>query len=309
MLKRWILGGAAGLALSISAGGASLAADCATLRLADGGWTDNTAQNGLVAVVLKAIGYQVDAQVLGVPVILQSLENGDLDVWLDNWMPSQVVEVTPFLERGTVVSYAVNLEGAGYGPVVPDYVAAAGVTKLADLAAHGAEFDKTIYGIEPGNDGNRILQAKIDDPANGLAGWNLVESSEQGMLAQAGKLMADKKWVIFLAWTPHPVMGAMPIAYLDGFEADGFGPATIHTLTRKGYAEACPNLGRFLANLRFTLQMEGDVMQAILDGTDAEAAGLAWIKANPAAIEPWLDGVTTRDGGAALPAVKAALGL
>ncbi len=312
MLKHWMLGGTALLAAALAGAGGAWAAepaDCATLHLADGGWTDNAAQNGLVAVVLQALGYQVDAPVLGVPVILQSLENGDIDVWLDNWMPSQVVEVTPFLERGTVESYAVNLEGAGYGPVVPDYVAAAGVTKLADLAAHAKEFEKTIYGIEPGNDGNRILLDKIADPANGLTDWHLVESSEQGMLSQAEKLMADKSWMVFLAWTPHPVMGAMKIRYLDGFEADGFGPATIHTLVRKGYAEACPNMGRFLTNLRFSLQMEGDVMQAILDGEAAEDAGLAWIKANPQAIEPWLDGVSTLDGGAGLPAVKAALGL
>jgi glycine betaine/proline transport system substrate-binding protein len=312
MAIRLIPGGTALLACALLGGGGAFAAEpaeCRTLRLADGGWTDNTAQNGLVAVVLEAMGYAVEVQLLGVPVILQSLENGDIDVWLDNWMPSQTVEVTPFLERGTIESHAVNLEGAGYGPVVPGYVAAAGVTALADLAAHGAAFEMAIYGIEAGNDGNRILQEKIEDPANGLTGWRLVESSEQGMLTQAAKLIAEQKWVVFLAWTPHPVMGAMDLRYLDGFEADGFGPATIHTLVRKGYAAACPNLGRFLTNLRFSLQMEGDVMQAILDGEDAEAAALAWIKANPAAVEPWLVEVTAVDGGAALPAVKSALGL
>jgi len=312
MLKSWMVGGVALLALAAISGGGAEAADpaeCQRVRLADGGWTDNTAQNGLVAVVLQGLGYEVEAPVLGVPVILQSLENGDVDIWLDNWMPSQTVEVTPFLERGTIESYAVNLEGAGYGPVVPGYVAAKGVTQLADLAAHAEAFDRKIYGIEAGNDGNRILQGKIDDPAHGLTGWTLVESSEQGMLAQAEKLMAEQQWLIFLAWTPHPVMGAMDLAYLEGFEADGFGPATIHTLIRKGFAEACPNLGRFLANLRFGLEMEGDVMQAILDGEDAQVAALAWIKANPAAIEPWLAGVTTADGGEGLPAVRAALGL
>jgi len=68
---------------------------CARVRMADGGWTDNTAHNGLAAAVLKGLGYEVDATVYAMPVILKGLENKDLDIWLDNWMPSQVAEVTP----------------------------------------------------------------------------------------------------------------------------------------------------------------------------------------------------------------------
>jgi glycine betaine/proline transport system substrate-binding protein len=311
MRRHWISGTTALLAACLACTTALAAepAECTTVRMADGGWTDNTAQNALLTVVLDGLGYKVDNQLLGVPVILQSLENKDIDFWLDNWMPSQTVEVEPFLSRGTVVSYAVNLEGAGYGPVVPGYVAAEGVKALADLSAHGDKFDHKIYGIEAGNDGNRILQAKIDDPANKLSDWSLVESSEQGMLTQAGKLIDEKAWVVFLAWTPHPVMGSMDLAYLDGFEADGFGPATIHTLVRKGYPEQCPNVGKLLSNLRFTLDMEGAVMQSILDGQDATATAKAWLTANPAVLDGWLAGVTTADGADGLPAVKASLGL
>lgn len=312
MRRHWIAGSAALLAACLAGETTAFAAEpdeCRTVRMADGGWTDNTAQNALLTQVLEGLGYKVDDQLLGVPVILQSLENQQIDFWLDNWMPSQAVEVEPFISRGTVVSYAVNLEGAGYGPVVPGYVAAEGVKALADLSAHGDKFDRKIYGIEAGNDGNRILQAKIDDPANKLSDWSLVESSEQGMLTQAGKLMEEKAWVVFLAWTPHPVMGSMDLAYLDGFEADGFGPATIHTLVRKGYPEQCPNVGKLLANLRFTLDMEGAVMQAILDGQDARETARAWLQANPAVLDGWLAGVTTAEGGEGLPAVKASLGL
>ena len=136
-----------------------------------------------------------------------------------------------------------------------------------------------------------------------------MESSEQGMLAQAEKLMEDEEWVVFLAWTPHPVMGQMDLVYLDGFEADGFGPATIHTLVRAGYPESCPNVGRLLANLRFSLEMEGAVMEAILAGEDADLAAVAWIAANPGTLDGWLEGVTTVDGEPGLPAVRTRLGL
>jgi glycine betaine/proline transport system substrate-binding protein len=49
-------------------------------------------------------------------------------------------------------------------------------------------------------------------------------------------------------------------------------------------------------------------MGAILnDGTDARDAAKAWLAANPAAWEAWLDGVTAKDGSDAKAAVTAAL--
>ncbi len=40
---------------------------------------------------------------------------------------------------------------------------------LADLGANKDKFDGKIYGIEAGNDGNRIIQSMIDDPKNNLS--------------------------------------------------------------------------------------------------------------------------------------------
>jgi glycine betaine/proline transport system substrate-binding protein len=55
--------------------------------------------------------------------------------------------------------------------------------------------------------------------------------------------------------------------------------------------------------------MENQIMDAILKGEDANDAGLAWLKANPDAVKPWLEGVTTFDGGDAAAAVAAKLGM
>jgi glycine betaine/proline transport system substrate-binding protein len=282
---------------------------CHKPRIADGGWTDNTAQNGFLTAVLKGLGYEPQVDLLSVPVILTSLKQKTTDVWLDNWMPSQTAEVGPFLKDDSVESLSVNLEGAGYGPVVPNYVAESGVKDLKDLAPNAEKFGRKLYGIEPGNDGNRILQSKIDDPANNMKDWQLVESSEQAMLSQADKEMTKKNWIAFLGWTPHPVMGRMPITYLSGFEKDGFGPATIHTLVRTGYGTECPNVGKLLQNAKFTIDMESAVMEDILGGKDAEASASIWFKSNPAMLDDWLNGVSTVDGADGLAAVKNHLGL
>lgn len=282
---------------------------CKKVHYADVGWTDNTAQNGLFNTVLKGLGYETKIDVLALPIILESLKNNQLDFFLDNWMPSNAANVQPYLDAKSIEALQANLEGAGYGPVVPDYVAAAGVKDIKDLGANGDKFDHKFYGIEPGNDGNKIIQAKIDDPNSGMKGFELVESSEQGMLAQAQKAMEKKEWVAFLGWAPHPVMGKMALVYLTGFEKDGFGDAKINALTRVGYSAECANVGKLLANLKFDLAMESAVMEDIGNGTDGDAAGTKWLKANPDVLGKWLDGVTAADGSDGLAAVKKSLGL
>lgn len=303
---------AAALIAATSISTAALAADpdsCKSVRFSDVGWTDIQATTAVAGVVLDALGYTPEVQVLSVPVTYQSLKNKDIDVFLGNWMPSMAADVQPFLDDKSVESISLNLEGAGYGLVVPAYAAEGGVKSLTDIGKFKDKFDAKIYGIEPGNDGNRIVLDMIADPANGLDGFELVESSEAGMLAQAAKAIKNKEWIVFLGWTPHPIMGEMDIAYLDGMGDSGFGAAEVYTNVRAGYTAECPNAGQFIKNLSFTLSMENKIMDDILKGTDPNEAGLAWLKANPDAITPWLAGVTARDGGDAAAAVRAKLGM
>jgi len=304
-MKRLLLA----MLLSSTVAPAALAADpdaCRTVTFSDVGWTDIQATTGVATVLLEALGYEPEVQVLAVPVTYASLKNKDIDVFLGNWMPSMAADVQPYLDDGSVETIGQNLTGAGYVIVVPKYVADAGVTSLSDVAANAEKFDAKIYGIEPGNDGNRIILDMIS--GGQLPGFDLVESSEAGMLSQAERAIRGQEWIAFLGWTPHPVMGEMDIAYLDGMGDSGFGAATVHTNVRAGYVAECPNVGRFLGNLVFSLSMENSIMGEILNGADANEAAEAWLKANPDAATPWLEGVTTFDGGDAMAAVRARLG-
>ncbi|MFO1130998.1 MAG: choline ABC transporter substrate-binding protein [Hyphomicrobiales bacterium] len=284
------------------------AASCKAVKFADVGWTDIQVTTGATSVILEALGYEPQVSTLSVPVTLASLKNKDIDAFLGNWMPSMTADIKPYLDDKSVEQVATNLEGAGYGLVVPQYVADAGVKSLADLGANAEKFGGKIYGIEAGNDGNRIIQTMIDDPKNNLKGFQLVESSEAGMLTEAEKAMKDNQWIIFLGWTPHPVMGEMKIAYLDGMGDSGFGAATVYTVARAGYTGECPNVGALLKNLKFDLAMEGAMMGPVLkDSADPKETARAWLKAHPDAVKPWLQGVTTFDGGDAAAAVDAAL--
>jgi glycine betaine/proline transport system substrate-binding protein len=300
----------------VLAGGAAQAADpesCRTVRFSDVGWTDITSTTAATAAVVEGLGYQPETEILSVPVTYASLKNQDIDVFLGNWMPTMEADVRPYLEDGSVESVGVNLEGAKYTLAVPTYLAEQGLKDFADIAEFREQLDGEIYGIEPGNDGNRLILQMIAENTFGLEGFELVESSEQGMLAQVARATRSEEPIVFLGWEPHPMNANFDLTYLSGGD-DVFGPnyggATVYTNVRAGLLEECPNLGALLRNLKFTLEMENQIMGAILDeGQAPEDAASAWLKEHPDVLESWLDGVTTMEGEPGAGAVKAHLGI
>ncbi|MEM7723510.1 MAG: choline ABC transporter substrate-binding protein [Pseudomonadota bacterium] len=285
--------------------------DCSVVRFSDVGWTDITATTAATSVVLEALGYETETLVLSVPVTYTSLASGDVDIFLGNWMPTMEADIAPYREAGTVDTVRANLEGAKYTLATNAAGAALGIADFGDIAQFAEELDDEIYGIEPGNDGNRLIMDMIAANAFELDGFEVVESSEQGMLAQVARANDRDEPIIFLGWEPHPMNANFDLTYLTGGD-DWFGPnlggATVFTNTRAGYTEACPNVGTLLNNLEFSLAMENEIMGAILnDGEDPEDAARAWLSANTDVVAGWLDGVTTLDGGDAVEAAMAAL--
>ncbi|MBY5317536.1 choline ABC transporter substrate-binding protein [Rhizobium leguminosarum] len=302
---------------ALSVATAAFAADpdsCATVRFADVGWTDITATTATASVILKSIGYETDVKVLSVPVTYTSLKNKDIDIFLGNWMPTQEKDVRPYIDDKSVESFGPNLVGAKYTLATNAKGAELGIKDFKDIAAHKDDLDGKIYGIEPGNDGNRLVMDMIEKNEFGLKDLEVVESSEQGMLAQVARADKAGKPVVFLGWEPHPMNTNFKLTYLTGGDnvfGPDFGGAKVFTNVRAGYLDECPNVGLMLKNLTFSLDMENQIMGKILnDGKEPEAAASEWLKANPAALEPWLAGVKTRDGkGEALAAAKTGLGL
>ena len=299
-------------AIAMTALSSQAYANCENVTFSDVGWTDITATTAATTTVLNALGYSTDVKVLSVPVTYVSLEKGDVDVFLGNWMPTMEADIAPYREKGTVETVRTNLEGAKYTLAVNKAAADLGIKDFADIAKFKDQLDGKIFGIEPGNDGNRLIQSMIDDNAFELKGFEVAESSEQGMLAQVARATKKSEPIVFLFWEPHPMNANFEMSYLTGGD-DFFGPnlggATVHTNTRAGYAAECKNVGKLLSNLEFSLAMENEIMAAILDdGEEANDAAKAWLKSNPDVYKAWLDGVTTKDGGDAIAAVSSALG-
>lgn len=281
---------------------------CETVRFADVGWTDITATTAVTSELLKGMGYKTKTDLLSVPVTYSSMANGDIDIFLGNWMPTMEGDIAKYREAGTVETVRANLEGAKYTLAVPKYVYDAGVKSFADLAKHADKFRDRIYGIEPGNDGNRLIQSMIDENAFDLKNFSLVESSEAGMVSQVSRAARRNQWIVYLGWAPHPMNSNIEMEYLDGGD-DYFGPnyggANVYTNVRADYLNQCQNVGQLLKNLEFSLEMENELMEAILNQKVKPAkAAQQWLKQNPEQIETWLQGVKTLEGEDAAQAVS-----
>jgi glycine betaine/proline transport system substrate-binding protein len=301
---------AASLSLPVLAH-ASEPESCGLVRFADVGWTDITVTTAVTGAVLESLGYQTKTHLLSVPVTYRSMQNKDIDVFLGNWMPTMENDIKSYSEKGTVETLRANLDGAKYTLAVPEYTYNAGLKDFADIAKFKKQLGGKIYGIEPGNDGNRLIEGMIEKNSFDLAGFKVVESSEAGMLAQVKRSARRDTPMVFLGWEPHPMNSRFKMKYLTGGDevfGPNFGQATIYTNVRQGYTQECANVGKLLSNLVFSLEMENQLMDAVLnDNQKPDVAAKAWLKANPQVLDTWLAGVTTRAGEPALAVAKAQL--
>ena len=287
-------------------------ATCSAVKFADIGWTDITATTALTSTVLEGLGYKPKSIQASVPIAFAGVKKNQIDVFLGYWSPSMTPIVDPFLKTKSVTVLAKpNLVGAKYTLAVPTYAYEAGLKSFADIPKFKTQLDGKIYGIEPGNDGNKLIADMISKNQFGLKDFKMVESSEAGMLTEVSRSIKAKKMVVFLGWAPHPMNVQYPMTYLSGGDdvfGKDYGAAEVYTVVSNTLATRCPNVSKLINNMEFNVDMEGKVMQPIMDKKAPSLASKAWLKANPDVLNKWLEGVQTKDGKPGLDAVKKFVG-
>ena len=280
----------------------SLANECKQVNFGMVGWTDVQATTATATTLLEYLGYQVNSTELSVPQVYDKLSKGELDVFLGNWMPTMEPIIQPYRQNKSVEVLGANLSGAKYTLAVPSYVYDAGVQSFADIARFKDKFQHKLYGIEKGNDGNALLLDMIAKNDFALGNFSLVELPERLMLYQVKRHIRDGEWIAFLAWAPHPMNENHDIRYLDGgdkYFGPDLGGSTVYTNTRADFRRDCPNVARLLDNLKFSLSMEGEVMNMMLsEFIPGDRAVRDWMFRNPEVVSQWLQGVTNQQGDA-----------
>ncbi len=288
-------------------------ASCEKVRFAEIGWADIAATTGVAMVLTEGLGYDPSKVMASVPIAFTGVKNKQIDAFLGYWSPSMDAVIEPFLKDGGVkVLETPNLEGAKYTLAVPSYSADAGLKSFQDIAKFKEQLGGRIYAIEPGNDGNLLIEKMIKNDQFGLGDFRMIESSEAGMLVQVQRAIRKKEPVVFLGWAPHPMNSQYDLTYLSGGDevfGPDFGAAKVFTVVPPDYPERCANVAKLLENLQFTVELESELMELALERDDPQTVAKNWIKANPAILDQWLTGVTTYDGQDAVAAVKKFVGL
>ena len=276
-------------------------------------WPGITVKTEIARQLLAPLGYESKTQDIGLQVIYQGLDTGDVDVFLGAWLPAQNPMLEPLEADGSITRLATNVTGAQMTLAVPDYVYDSGITSFADLDAHRDEFRGEIYGFGAGSAASEILNKAIDEDAWGLSDWTLVDTSTVGMLSAAKSHIANEEPIVWVGWTPHWMNLELPMRYLDDSKnllGEGNGASQVLTLMSSDFADDNPNLMAFFKNFTFTAEQQSWMIKAFgLDEKELGTVATTWIEDHPDRVEEMLDGVTTTDGDAAWPVVKEALSL
>ncbi|SDG06857.1 glycine betaine/proline transport system substrate-binding protein [Limimonas halophila] len=281
---------------------------CDTVRFAQPPWTGVSIKTETAAWMLKKLGYEVENTTASLAVSYKAMAGDDVDTMLSQWFPSARSMFRPFGIQGKLDIVSPNLTGGTYTLAVPDYVYEAGVKSIEDLDEYKDRFGGQIYGIDHGSTGNDTVKSLIKDDYAGLGDWELTPSSEAGMLSALANHTQDEEWIVHLAWAPHPMNINHDIKYLEG-AAEYWGPnkgeVIVQTVTREGYAWACPNVGQFLDNYDWTVDEQSLAMEYVQNQEmEALAAGKRMIRENPEMLDRWFDrsgiyqtgGITTLNG-------------
>ncbi|MFG2308184.1 ABC transporter permease/substrate binding protein [Streptomyces sp. NPDC048566] len=247
-------------------------------------WDEGVASTFLWKEVLEERGYKVDVKQFDAGPLYTSLAQGDVDFETDSWLPTTHAQYWK--------KYGKQLDdlGSWYGPTslelsVPAYMK--GIDSLEDLKGKADLFDGKITGIESSAGMMGLLKSKVLKEYGLDKEYKVVDSSTPAMLAELKRAYAKQKPIVATLWSPHWAYSDYKLKKLkDPKGAWGKGDG-VHTLSRKGFAQDNPVVGRWLKNFKMTEKQLTDLeaeINKVGKGKQQDAVR-AWLKKNPGVVD------------------------
>ncbi|MCX4573864.1 ABC transporter permease/substrate binding protein [Streptomyces sp. NBC_01571] len=247
-------------------------------------WDEGVASTFLWKEILEERGFDVDTKQFDAGPLYTSLAQGDVDFETDSWLPTTHAEYWK--------KYGKQLDdlGSWYGPTslelsVPSYMK--GIDSLEDLKGKAGTFGGKITGIESSAGMMGLLKSKVLKEYGLDKEYKVVDSSTPAMLAELKRAYAKKQPVVVTLWSPHWAYSDYDLKKLkDPKGAWGKGDG-VHTLSRKGFAQDNPVVGRWLKNFKMTEKqltgLEAEINK-VGKGKQQDAVR-AWLKKNPGVVD------------------------
>ena len=275
------------------------------IELAIVNWPGVTQKTYVLKEVLDNLGYETNITELTLPVILQSMVDGEIDAFAGSWFQTWGQPLQERLDDGSVIHVSTQIDNSTYTAAVPSYVYEAGVTSHEDLAEHADRFDYRYLGLEEGNDGNQVIIDAIENDTYGLGDWELIPSGEAAMMADVMQAVEEEEWVVFSGWEPHWMNVLIDMEYLDDPEEIWGEDERIGTVARADLPQEQPNLYKFLEQFDITVDIQDEwVLEYGKEGRDPDVVAEEWVNENLDLVLEWTEGVTTVDGEDAQEVLK-----
>lgn len=277
-----VLGLIAGCGTTPPKQGTSASSENKTVNIGYVTWAEDVAVTYLWKEILEEKGYEVNAISLDVAPLFVGLNKGDLDVFLDSWLP---LTHKNYWEKykNNFDDYGQWYEGeAKIGLIVPQYVDIKTVAELKDKAD---QFDHKMYGIDPGASMMKTTEELI---ANYALDFELVASSEVGMMTALDKAYRNQKPVVITGWSPHWMFAKYDLKYLEDPKQSYGAAEGIHTLANKQFTQNNPEVVKMLKAFKMNDQQIGSLESLINSGMEPQDAARKWISENSDLVDSWL---------------------
>lgn len=251
-------------------------------------WEDAIAITNLWHAILDENGYEVEQQQLDPGILFDGVASGDLDLYLDAWLPN--THATYMEQYGEdIEDYGAWMDDAPLTWTVPSYVDE--VDSIADLPDHADLFDGTIVGIEPGAGLTEISLNEVI-PTYGLEdSYELVESSTPAMLSELDAAYENEEPILVTLWRPHPAYGQYDLKDLEDPEGALGEPDSLHSIGRDGFSDDHPEITQALENMQFDHDAFAELQVLVLGEEGQELEGAReWLDANRDYVAEWLEG-------------------
>ncbi|MEU3018050.1 glycine betaine ABC transporter substrate-binding protein [Nocardiopsis sp. NPDC007018] len=302
---------AAGLALVMVSSCAvrtdQIARDPNTVRIAVNGWVGYEASAEVLANILREeMGYEVQLVRVDEQPSWQALDQGVMDVIVENWGHEDLFELYGPDGNGTAVDGGPNGNEGVIGWYVPAYLA----EEVPEIT--------TLEGLKANTDLFRTAQT--GDRGEFLAGAPGFVSQDQGMINAFGldleivyagseaaqitevrRRYANEEPVLFYFYDPQWFQEEVDLVkvdfpdYHEGCDANlddvpcDYPVYDLNKIFRAGFVEEDDYAYRFLDNWKWTNSQQNEVAQMIADqGISPPEAAEIWVDENRDVWEPWL---------------------
>ena len=255
-----------------------------TVRIGYVSWAEGIAMTYLAQAILEErMDYDVELTMADPAPIFTSLANGDMDFFLDAWLPvTHSSHMDKYGDR--LVDLGFNYKDARIGLVVPDYV---DVGAIPELAENSGLFNGDITGIDSGAGIMEATNRAIEEYGLGM---DLLASSGAAMTASLRDAVKAGEPIVVTGWKPHWMFARWKLKFLDDPKNVYGEVENIHTIARPGIQQDMPELVNFFRDFMFTDEQIGSLMDAMNQAASQQEAAVKWMNEHKELVDSWLGG-------------------